>query len=82
MPVRAVLGAVGLLTVGVFAGLAVAGRAWQLCLLLALAGLGNAFTQPVAARVIAADIAPGRHSFAGASSAPRSAPDRSCRGCW
>ncbi|AKA08968.1 hypothetical protein SAZ_32280 [Streptomyces noursei ZPM] len=65
MPVRAVLGAVGLLTVGVFAGLAVAGRAWQLCLLLALAGLGNAFTQPVAARVIAADIAPGRHSFAG-----------------
>ncbi len=65
MPVRAVLGAVGLLTAGVFAGLAVAGRAWQLCLLLALAGLGNAFTQPVAARVIAADVAPGRHSFAG-----------------
>ncbi|MER7990909.1 MFS transporter [Streptomyces noursei] len=65
LPVRAVLGAVGLLTVGVLAGLAVAGRAWQLCLLLALAGLGNAFTQPVAARVIAADVAPGRHSFAG-----------------
>ncbi|MFF2811598.1 MFS transporter [Streptomyces sp. NPDC058000] len=65
LPVRAVLGAVSLLTAAVFAGLAVAGQQWQLCLLLALAGLGNAFTQPVAARVIAADIAPGRHSFAG-----------------
>ncbi|QHC24743.1 MFS transporter [Streptomyces sp. GS7] len=65
LPVRAVLGAVGLLAAAVLAGLALAGHLWQLCLLLALAGLGNAFTQPVAARVIAADIAPGRHSFAG-----------------
>ncbi|WP_180985705.1 MFS transporter [Streptomyces sp. CB02959] len=65
LPVRAVLATVALLTAAVLAGLAVAGQEWQLCLLLALAGLGNAFTQPVAARVIAADIAPGRHSFAG-----------------
>ncbi|MCK7624697.1 MFS transporter [Streptomyces sp. RS10V-4] len=65
LQVRAVLGAVGLLAAAVLAGLATASRLWELCLLLALAGFGNAFTQPVAARVIAADIAPGRHSFAG-----------------
>ncbi|MFJ5678463.1 CynX/NimT family MFS transporter [Streptomyces sp. NPDC093097] len=65
VPVRAVLGAGALVAAAVLAGLAMAGQLWQLCLLLAVAGLGNAFTQPVAARVIAADIAPRRHSFAG-----------------
>ncbi|WP_274912571.1 MFS transporter [Streptomyces sp. WZ-12] len=65
LPVRAALGGVALLATAVLAGLALAGQLWHLCLLLALAGLGNAFTQPVAAQVIATDIAPGRHSFAG-----------------